>query len=332
MNGYNRTVEFLKGNKVDRPPFMPLAIDWVAVVAGIDQETFVYNPLVRAKAYLDVAREFNFDCVLPDSDFYEQLEDLGAKPMLASTGYHIEPIFEYSDELEALPVASFDEDSRMGKRLITLREVAKEVKGDKFIFGIVVGPFTEYCNARGMDDAMCDILVERDEAIAAVNFFHKNIMKFAKLQMEAGADGIQIVEPSCSLIDPKIYEELILPLHVELVNLVQQMGGVTRLHICGDTNKLIPIALKSGTNVLDVDKEVDMAKAALALNDNQFLCGNLSPATDILFGTAELIKEKVRKVFEDTNNRTIISAGCDIPPQTSKENMIAFYEACELLK
>lgn len=36
MNGYERTVKFLAGEKVDRPPFMPLAIDWVCIQEGLE--------------------------------------------------------------------------------------------------------------------------------------------------------------------------------------------------------------------------------------------------------------------------------------------------------
>ena len=62
------------------------------------------------------------------------------------------------------------------------------------------------------------------------------------------------------------------------------------------------------------------------------LCGNISPAEDLYLGKAEDLFPKVGKIYEDTNNRTIISAGCDVPPPTSVENMIAFYEAVETLK
>ena len=115
-----------------------------------------------------------------------------------------------------------------------------------------------------------------------------------------------------------------MPLHTEMVKLIQSYGGASRLHICGDTNRLLPYSLGTGTTVLDVDKEVDMALAASKLAPNQYLCGNISPAEDLF--------PKVRKIYEDTNNRTIISAGCDVPPPTSVENMIAFYEAVETLK
>ena len=69
MNGYERTIAFVNGGEFDRPPFMPLIIEWVARQKGIPYPDFVYKPEVRAQAYLDICEEFDVDCVLPDTDF-----------------------------------------------------------------------------------------------------------------------------------------------------------------------------------------------------------------------------------------------------------------------
>ena len=332
MNGYERTVKFLAGEKVDRPPFMPLAIDWVCIQEGLGQEEFVYDPIKRAKAYIHCCDQYHIDCILPDSDFHEQLEDFGQKPVLSDSGYHADPILKEVADVHKLPKPTFEPGSRMVNRLVTLQEIVKARQGEKFIFGICIGPFTEYCNARGMEDALCEMMEDEDETMEGIKFFHDNCLKFTEKQMQLGINGIQIVEPNCSLISPSMYEEFIMPLHTELVKLIQSYGGATRLHICGDTNRLLPYSLGTGTTILDVDKEVDMALAASKLAANQYLCGNISPAEDLYLGKAEDLFPKVRKIYEDTNNRTIISAGCDVPPPTSVENMVAFYEAVEALK
>ena len=160
----------------------------------------------------------------------------------------------------------------------------------------------------------------------------KRFYEFIEKQMALGINGIQIVEPNCSLISPAMYEEFIMPLHIEMVKLIQSYGGASRLHICGDTNRLLPYTLGTGTTILDVDSEVDMALAYSKLADNQYLWGNLSPAEDLYLGKPEDLFPKVKKVYDDTHNRTIIAVGCDVPPPTSVENMIAFYEAVEALK
>lgn len=329
MTGYERTKNFVLGQKTDRPPFMPLVIDWVALQAGADWAEFVYDPAVRAQAYLDVTAEYGIDCVLPDADFFEQLEDFGLKPVLENGAYHGKPIIDDLSAIDSLPVPGFKPGSRMGNRLETLRCVADKAKGDRYIFGICVGPFTEFCNARGMEDALADLMDEEEEVMRGVRLFYENGLRFIEKQLETGADGIQIVEPSCSLINPDMYERLIMPLHANLVKAAQKDGGFARLHICGDTNRFLPLTLGTGTRILDVDHAVWMGEAAAKLAPGQALCGNLDPVNDVMRGTADSINAKVAEVAKSTVNRAIISGGCDIPAATPAENMRAFFEACK---
>lgn len=328
MNGYERTIRFVNGEPVDRPPFMPLVIEWVSRTQGIAYPDFVYNPEIRAKAYLRCAEEYHLDCILPDADFYEQLEDFGAKPVYDGKGYSAAPIIEDPENLSGLKAPSFEPGTRMGNRLEILRRIAAKEKGNRYIFGICIGPLTEFCNARSVEEAMCDLLSDEETACKAIDIFFQNGMRFIDAQLAAGADGIQIVEPCCSLIAPELYARRILPYHTQMVERIQRSGGFARLHICGDTNLLIPYTLSTGTHILDVDSAVDMKKAAAQLGPQQVLCGNLDPSAEVLGGKPEDFGPKVRRIYEQTGNRTILAAGCDVPPDTSEENIRAFYQAC----
>ncbi len=110
-----------------------------------------------------------------------------------------------------------------------------------------------------------------------MKLFFENGMRFIDAQLEAGADGIQSVEPSCSLIHPDFYQRRLLPLHRAIVDRVQRNGGFARLHICGDTHALLPYTLSTGPRILEVDSAVRMDEAAALLGKGQVLCGNLDP-------------------------------------------------------
>lgn len=329
MNSYERVTAFMRGEAVDRPPFMPLAIEWVSRQYNADYRKFVYDPVLRADAYLWAAKTFGFDCILPDADFYEQLEDFGAKPVYEEgSGYHAAPILSCPEDAEKLELPKIAPGTRMGNRLETLRLVAEKAKGETYIYGICIGPFTEYCNARSMEEAFYDMADDTDAMMRGVMKFHENCKQFILAQLDAGADAIQIVEPSCSLISPDFYKEHIYPLHKELVKLSSNKGGFSRLHICGDTNKLLPYTLSTGTPILDVDYQVDLKLAASLLKPGQALCGNLDPAADLLQGNIRDLESKVREAYKNASGRIIIAAGCDIPPDTSKEMMKSFFNAC----
>ena len=327
MNGYERTCKFVRGEAVDRPPFMPLAIEWVSRNQGLTYPEFVYDPEKRAKAYIECVRKYDFDCVLPDADFYEQLEDFGSKPVFDGNAFSAEPIITDVEKIDHLRLPDFAPGSRQGNRLQVLRAMAEQFKGEKYIFGICVGPFTEFCNARGVEDGMMDLLDDEEATAEAMRIFFENGMRFIRAQLDAGADGIQIVEPCCSLIAPAMYERAIMPLHKQMVELIQADGGFARLHICGDTNRLLPHTLGTGTHILDVDSAVDVEAGAKLLGAQQVFCGNLDGPGEVLRGTPDQFAEKVRAVHENSGGRTIIAAGCDIPPATPEENMRAFHDA-----
>lgn len=329
MNGYERTIAFVKGQPVDRPPFMPLVIEWVSRQCGLDYRDFIYKPEVRAQAYLEIVRKFDLDHILVDADFSEQLEDFGQIPVWSdSTGYQVEPIIKNKDEIDNLVIPEIKPGTRQGNRLEIIRRVAAEEKGNRYIFGICIGPFTEYCNARGLKPVMKEVIKDPDTLRKGMAVFFENGMNFIKAQLEAGADGIQIVEPNCSLISPKFYEENILPLHKQMVEEIQQHeNSFARLHVCGDTESLMPYTLASGTHILDVDSQVDLSKVAHLLGKEQVFCGNLNTAEELLMGKPENFPEIVQKRVDETGNRIILCSGCDVPPATPAENMVAFHDA-----
>ena len=327
MNGYERTVAFVNGNDFDRPPFMPLIIEWVSKQKGISYPDFVYKPEVRAQAYLEICDEYDVDCILPDTDFFEQLEDFGKVPTWTEAGFQAPPIINDLADIDKLEIPEIKPGTRQGNRIEIIERVVEKAKGNKYIFGICIGPFTEYCNARGLTKAVKDMKKNLDELKRGLDIFYENCMNFIKAQMAAGADGIQIVEPNCSLISPLFYKEHIMPLHTKMVEEIQKDGGFCRLHICGETSKVMPYTLGTGTRILDVDSQVDLAAVEGLLADNQRFCGNLNTSEEVLFGKPEEYENYVNKRIRDTHNRIIIAAGCDVPADTPAENMRAWHDA-----
>ncbi len=333
MNSYERTIKFLEGEKTDHPPFMPLIVDWAVRQQNADYMEFVNNPKVRADVYLKTVRKFHIDCIMPASDFYEQLSDFGMELKVVNNRYTGVPfINDIEKDMENIKVPEIKAGGRMANRLEALKIITKVEKNNTFIFGHCIGPFTEFCNARNITKASMDVIRKKKLVKEYLDIFFRNGMQFIEAQIKNGADGIIIVEPTCSLISPKLYEELIQPLHTKMVELIQKLGGISRLHVCGNTNNHVENFLATRTRILDGDYQVDMGKAAKKLGKNQYLCGNLDPANVVLGGTPQIIAEKTKEIYEQTENRAIIAAGCDVPEYTSAENMVAFYEACAALK
>jgi uroporphyrinogen-III decarboxylase len=134
----------------------------------------------------------------------------------------------------------------------------------------------------------------------------------------------------CSLISPDLYEEFVLPLEKAIVNHVHHLGGKVKLHICGNTSAILHLMVKTGADIIDIDHLAgSMANYINLFSGRQIPSGNSDPVSVICDGDSKLIENSVIQCWEDTRHRGIVSAGCEIPPDTSVDNMQAYMKAAQ---
>jgi len=61
MNGLERTLNFIRGEQVDHPPFHPIVMRWAARQAGVSYRDFCLDPHTKCQAMLQVADQFGAD-------------------------------------------------------------------------------------------------------------------------------------------------------------------------------------------------------------------------------------------------------------------------------
>ena len=105
--------------------------------------------------------------------------------------------------------------------------------------------------------------------------------------MEAGADIIGLGDAAASQISPAMYSRFALPYEQKVFSQVHNAGGIGRLHICGDTKKILPDMVASGAKIIDLDWMVDMSAAVNQFGDQVSFCGNIVPVAVLLQGTPE---------------------------------------------
>jgi uroporphyrinogen-III decarboxylase len=125
-----------------------------------------------------------------------------------------------------------------------------------------------------------------------------------------------------SQVSPRMYAEFALPYEQRIFEAVKARGGITRLHICGNTAHLLPLILHSGAQIVDIDWMVDLHQAADTLS-GLVVCGNLDPVAVFLQETPEQVRQGVLNNAQAAGRRWISAAGCEIPDQTPVENLHA---------
>jgi len=117
-----------------------------------------------------------------------------------------------------------------------------------------------------------------------------------------------------------------------MVDHIHRLGALAKLHICGNTHSIMPDMIKTGADIIDVDHLVpSMAEFAGLLDNGQVFSGKSDPVSVIQDGDARLIEESVRECHEQARGRCIVSAGCEITPGTSLDNLRAYVKAAAKL-
>ena len=266
MNGRERVLAFLNRQPVDRLPLMPVVMMFCADQIGVRYGQYVTDYRVMAEAQIQTAEKYDFDIVSIMSDPAREAFDCGAHVEF----YEDQPaaILE-SDALLAdksrlvrLPMPDPYSGGRMHAAVLALELMKSRVGDEKALMGWVEGPCAEAADLRGINTLMLDFFDDPAFVRELFEFVVEMELKYAKAQIDAGADLIGIGDAAASLIGPKLYEEFVWPYEKRLVDGLHAMGTRVRLHICGNTCRILDGMGRLGCEIVDLDYPVPVADGA----------------------------------------------------------------------
>ncbi|MGC1389468.1 MAG: uroporphyrinogen decarboxylase family protein [Bacteroidales bacterium] len=330
MTGLERTLAFLNGETVDHPPFHPIIMRWAAKYAGIKYRDFCLDPSSKCKAMIRCADDFNIDWVIVMSDPWTEASAFGIIVEYPENNLPIDKGGHFPDAKSASILKHYKplENSRCNNRLTEIRDFRKSYENELFIVGWIEGPVAEYVDLRGAANASVDFLLEPDAVEKSMDTIVECATDFISLQIKAGAHCIGIGDAFCSQIGPELYSRFAFGRQKKLVDYIHSEGALAKLHICGNTESILKQMIQTGADIIDIDHLVpSMKDFTPLLNKHQVFSGKSDPVTIIQDGTPEKIIQSVADDFKMANSRNIISAGCEITPGTSVENMRVFSKA-----
>jgi MtaA/CmuA family methyltransferase len=334
MNGLQRTLDFLDGKPVDRRPFHPIIMRWAARHAGVKYRDFCLDYRAKAAAMIQCADDFGIDWVTVMSDPWVEAEAFGVTVEYPEDNLPVDTGGRLPDLEAATALCPYHppDHARCVNRINEIKEF-KRLVGDKyFIVGWVEGPIAAYADIRGINEASMDFFDDPDTCGKTMDVIVESALAFITLQVEAGAHCIGIGDAFCSQIGPGLYRSLAFEREKRLVEHIHSLGAKAKLHICGNTAPIMKDMIATGADILDVDHLVpEMGQFVGFLAPNQVFSGKTDPVSIIQNGSPEQILESVEKCREEANGRVIVSAGCEIPPDTSLENMRSFQFAANKL-
>jgi MtaA/CmuA family methyltransferase len=325
MNSLERYLDVLKGKPVDFLPRLPILMQFAAEYIGSNYGAFASDYRVMVEANLRCAEYFGFDQMSVISDPFRETQGFGAEIIYVADGVPRcpHPPLENSKELSSLLRPEPLKSVRMLDRVNAVRAFKEQVGGEYSIMGWVEGPAAEAADLRGVTNYLIDLLDDELFAAELMDLCLEVGIEFGKAQIEAGADTIGIGDAIASQVSPETYQKLIQPREKILVQSLKSMGAIVRLHICGDITHLLPGISELGIDILDVDYLVDMSMVRKILGGDVVLAGNIDPAGGVLMGNAESIRRTISDTYKQVGNPYMVTAGCEIPPGTPEENLLA---------
>jgi MtaA/CmuA family methyltransferase len=326
MNSRERVFNRFNGKEVDHPPLMPITMQFACRLMGKKYKEYITDYKVLVEGQLKVAEKFGFDHVSCISDPTREASDLGGAVAMEQDSA---PGMDFSNTLLAdksrlasLSIPDpYKENSRMYDRVQAVELFKKQIGTEKIIEGWVEGPCAEAGDLRGISELMMDFYEAPQFVHDLFDFTTELGWAFAKAQIDAGADLIGIGDAMCSLIGPQLYKEFVWSYEKRLIDKIHKHGATVRLHICGNISDLLEDIAKLRCEFVDIDYPVSMTDARQGLGPDQVIAGNLNPVAVLRDTNPEAIYRELENCHKRAGENYIVAAGCEIPPDTTDENI-----------
>lgn len=323
MNSRQRVEARLRGRPVDRVPNFDIMMQFAAHFIRRPLRPYYLDYRVLCEANLAVREAFSLDVLQAISDPFREAWDFGLEVEFPEDGLPVarRPLLREPAYLLRLRTPDPAAGGRMTDRLEAVRMLRERSRGDAPVMGWVEGALAEAADLRGVGTLLMD-LIDRPAWVHELLETAAGLsVAFARAQIEAGADIVGLGDAVASQISPSAYREFALPYEQRVFSAVREMGARGRLHICGNTSRILADMAASGADIIDVDWMVDLGRAAAAAGDKASVCGNQDPVAVMLQGTPEAVRAAVLACRRSGGPRWISAAGCEIPDATPHENL-----------
>ena len=173
----------------------------------------------------------------------------------------------------------------MSDRISAVQHFREQAGGQVPIMGWVEGALAEAADLRGVSTLLTDLYDRRNGCMncwrSARRWRSPLLGRRSQQAPTSSAWGM----PSPRRSRPRAYRQFALPYEQRIFAAVREAGAIPRLHICGNTSRILADMAESGAEIVDIDWMVDMAQAAEIFGDRAAVCGNFDPVAVMLNGT-----------------------------------------------
>lgn len=187
------------------------------------------------------------------------------------TGYATESVTEYGR------LSPIDLGAGRAKVVLDAIAILKEELDGVPIVGNLVGPVSVASSVTDPVNFYKELAKKRTVAHEYMEFVTQQLISFGLAQIEAGADVITIAEPSGTgeILGPRMFAEYVVTYLNELIDALENAGGRTIVHICGQMHSVYQQMAEVRADALSFDAVVPIKRAKENL-PGRTIMGNVS--------------------------------------------------------
>ncbi len=328
MNGYERTMAAIAGERGAEIPAAPLLMTFAAAHIGVPYDHYVRDARLLVEAQCAAAEDYDLDIVTVCSDPVREAHACGVRCNFPEDGVPsaAEPAIRDPADLARLEIPDPLRAERMRDRVEAVRLFRERVGGQRAILGWIESPFQEVTVLHGLQQTMLDMVDRPDFVRAMLEFAVEMEIRFGLAQLAAGADIIGAGDAVASLISPWHYETFSLPYMRRVCRALQQAGARVKYHACGNTEHLLASFAGVGADIHNTESDLGLARSRMG--DGVCLKGNVDTVKHLLEGTPEEVYAAGQAAIRAAGEHgVILSAGCEVPRATPPAHLHALVRA-----
>ncbi len=310
-NGEHRFIKACKGEPVDYTPvwFMRQAGRYMKAYRDLkEKHSFLEmcrTPELATKVTLQPLDVLGVDAAIIFADILLPLEPMGTGlEFSAGDGPVIpKPVRTLKDIENLKPVCAEEQLGFVGE---AIRMTRGEIAGKIPLIGFAAAPFT-LCSymvegGKSKDFATTKLLMAQEPA--AWNLLMEKVCRvlidYLKMQVNAGAQALQVFDSWVGCLSPGDYEEYVLP-HSKKVFEGLKDVGVPVVNFNTGASSMLSLVAGAGGDVVGFDWRIHLDEARNILGPDRPVQGNMDPC--ILFASIPEIKKRVVDILRRAEGR-----------------------------
>lgn len=342
MNGFERTIAAVNGERTDRPPFdfwaEEPALNRLFIYLGHnDLEKFLDDMNVDIRAFNAI--EPSFKAADEKSGIFENM--WGERFVFRETGWGKMREDTYgalynAESLEEIMDFHWPRNdvSDYGRLYPQCREAKEKKLAVRYGFADI---WQRPALVRGLENFLLDMVINPVWVHSMCRIFTDFYLEDYRRAWEASGGNIDIFlvisdlgSQRGPLISLKMFDIFVAPYLCEMSGLIHSFGAKVMFHSCGDISAFIPSVIDCGVDIIDPIQPAGPGMAPESLRQfSKKICfhGGIDVRELIPFGTPGEIQTELRRYAGVFNGGYIASPAHFFQPETPPENIIAFYKA-----